>query len=166
MTKPIRLWTCSSHHTAFRCGGWASICEIGGETGGVAGGERATTAPRMALAGLAAGLARLTPVPAGAAAQPIRIETGNPALAVYAGILANFERPAGDAPDQDLDLWARIITAAKGRRLELVLMPPATDTPIAFAAAWADLAMERAKGRGAFTAAIPRANLSKIAGLG
>ena len=120
----------------------------------------------MALAGLAAGLARLAPVPAGDAARPIRIETGNPALAVFAGILANLGRPAGDAPDQDLDLWARIITAAKGHRLELVLIPPAANTPIAFAAAWADLAMDRAKGRGAFTAAIPRANLSRIAGLG
>jgi hypothetical protein len=38
---------------------------------------------------------------------------------------------------------------------------PAPGTPTAFAAAWADLARDRAKDKGAFTAAIPKPNLAK-----
>ena len=38
--------------------------------------------------------------------------------------------------------------------------PPAT-----FVAAWADMASEKAKTGGAFTAAIPKTNLAKVKGL-
>ena len=161
MTGPIRIWTGATHHPAFRCGGWASVRVSGGVVSGVAGGERNTTARRMALAGLAAGLSDL-----GADKTPtIRVHTTSPELAALGDVLAGLET-SGGGPDEDLDLWARIITAAKGRRLELVSVPFAPDTPAAFVAAWADLARDKAKASGPFTAPIPRMNLAKVAGLG
>jgi hypothetical protein len=38
-------------------------------------------------------------------------------------------------------------------------------TPCAFAAAWAELAMDKAKATGPFSAAIPKPNLAKAPGL-
>lgn len=161
MTEVIRLWTCAAHHSAFRCGGWATVRAIGGAATGLAGGDRKTTAERMALSGLAAGLADLP-----ASAGPIEIETASPELSAFTAILADLAAPTGDGPVEDLDLWARILSAAKGRRLRTSHRPPAPDTTGAFAAAWADFAMDKAKARGPFTTAIPRANLAKIAGSG
>ena len=161
MAGPLPLWTCATHHPAFRCGGWASIRVSNGVASGIAGGERNTTARRMALAGLAAGLSDL----AADKTPMIRIHTTNPELAALGDVLADLGT-GGDEPEDDLDLWARIITASKGRRLELVRVPLAPDTPAAFVTAWADLARDKAKASGSFTAAIPRTNLAKVAGLG
>jgi hypothetical protein len=44
------------------------------------------------------------------------------------------------------------------RRAELT---PDAETPTPFAAAWAEFARDRAKDKGAFTAAIPKQNLAK-----
>jgi ribonuclease HI len=164
MTKPIRLWTCSTHHTAFRCGGWASVRSLDGQLTGAAGGERNTTAARMALAGLAAGLADLPTLKAGQPPQTITLETNSPVLAAFSTILATLAATSDNAPEADLDLWARIITGAKGRRLALTLVPMKPETAIAFVAAWADLAMDRGKTRGAFAMAIPRINLARMPG--
>jgi hypothetical protein len=158
LTGPIRIWTCASHHPAFRCGGWASIRANGGELIGFAGGERNTTAPRMALAGVAAAL---RDIPAEKAHAPIRLWTSSPQLMGLNDILAG----AAPGPEADLDLWAPIITAAKGLRLDVTLSSLEPDTPMAFAAAWADLGRDKAKASGAFTAPIPRSNLAKVAGL-
>ena len=77
------------------------------------------------------------------------------------GILAGRAQP-----EEDLDLWAQIAIAAKICRLDLVRVPVDPATPSAFAAAWANLAMDKAKAGGPFTAAIPKANLAKAPGLG
>lgn len=154
MTEPIQIWTCAAHHPAFRCGGWAFVRRVEGQVSGVAGGERNTTARRMALAGLAAALRDL---PTGQG--PVRIETTSAELAGLAGVLTR--RTAPDEPDEDKDLLAPILDAAKGRRLELVRVAAGPRTPTAFAAAWAELAMDKAKATGPFAAAIPKTNLAK-----
>jgi hypothetical protein len=160
MTNPIRLWICAAYQPVYRCGGWAAVRAGQGPVFGAAGGERHTTASRTALCGLAAGLHDLPPGGA------VSIQTTSPELAAFAGFLANLGTPALAAgPDEDLDLWAQIATAAKCRRLSLTLTPHDPGAPIAFAAAWADLARDKAKASGAFTAAIPKPNLAKIAGL-
>jgi hypothetical protein len=146
----ITLWTASTHHTAFRCGGWASVRLIAGQPSGVAGGERATTATRVAMAGLIAGLRDL---PAGA---EVAIHSAGTELASLNEVLAGRVQP-----EDDLDLWAQILTATKGRRLTLSRAAAASDSPLAFAAAWAALAMDKAKMGGAFTSAIPKSNLAK-----
>jgi hypothetical protein len=154
MTKPITLWTASRHHAAFRCGGWASVRVVDGVPSGSAGGERATTAARMALAGLAAGLRDLP------ATMEVAIHASGGELADLNEILAGRLQP-----EDHLDLWARILVATKGRRTILVRAGATPDGPMSFAKAWADLAMDKAKMGGAFSASIPRGNLAKVEGL-
>jgi hypothetical protein len=162
MASPIRIWTSTAYHSAFLCGGWASVRDCGGQVTGAAGGERNTAAGRMALAGLASALRDLPP---GDDPTPINVHTTSPELLSFAGFLADPSGPLADA-DEDLDLWAQILAASKGRRLRVVHAPLQPDTPAAFAAAWAELAKEKAKASGAFTAPIPKLNLAKAPGLG
>ncbi|HEY2660033.1 MAG TPA: ribonuclease H [Caulobacteraceae bacterium] len=164
MTSQVQIWTCAAHHSVFRCGGWASVRLSAGLVTGVAGGERNTTARRMALAGLVAALRDLPSADSSSSAGLVRVHTTSPELAAFAGFLA--DSAAGASPDEDLDLWAQIVTAAKGRRLDLVRAPVHPGSPMAFAAAWADLGMDKAKARGPFTAAIPKPNLAQVRGLG
>jgi hypothetical protein len=158
MTTPLQIWVCAAHHPAFRCGGWASLRLDGGQVSGAAGGERNTTAGRMALSALASALRGL---PQGHDLGSIRVQTTGAELVVLPEILAGRAQP-----EEDLDLWAQIAIAAKSYRLELVRVPVDPATPTAFAAAWANLAMDKAKAGGPFTAAIPKANLAKAPGLG
>jgi hypothetical protein len=138
-----------------------------GQVSGAAGGERNTTARRMAVAGLAASLRDLPPVTGSTPPGPVSIHTTSDDLAAFAGLLADpAERARGAGPEDDLDLWAQILTASAGRRLHLVRAPLQLGTPTVFASAWADLAMDKAKATGAFTAAIPKPNLTKVPGLG
>jgi hypothetical protein len=160
MTGPIQIWTCAAYHPAYRCGGWAFIRVGQGPVTGAAGGERHTTAPRMALSGLLSALRDPPSEPA--SASGFSIATTSPELAPFAGFLANLGAPG---PEEDLDLWAQIVTAAKGRPLKLVRTPLEPRTPAAFVAAWADLARDKAKASGPFTSAIPKPNLAKIPGL-
>jgi len=160
MTGTIRIWTCAAFHPAYLCGGWASVRGGGGPVAGAAGGERRTTASRMALAGLAAGLRDLPP------GGEIDIRTTSPELARFADLLASGgQKRQTSPPDEDLDLWAPIITASAGRRLTLILTPLEPGGPTAFTTAWAELARDKAKTGGSFTAAIPKANLAKVPGL-
>ena len=142
MTTPLQIWVCAAHHPAFRCGGWAWLRRNQGEVAGAAGGERNTTAGRMAISALASALRGL---PQGHDLGSIRVQTTQ--------------------PEEDLDLWAQIAIAAKSYRLDLVRVPVDPKTPTAFAAAWANLAMDKAKATGPFTAAIPKTNLAKAPGL-
>lgn len=151
---PLRIWVAADHHAAFRCGGWAFVREAGGGLSGTAGGERNTTAARTALAGLAAALADL---PAGDAV----VLMADRHLLAHAALAAGAD-PGEDAPTEDLDLWARILAAGKGRTLRVARADPTPGGPAAFCAAWADLARDKAKATGAFTAQIPRPNLAKV----
>jgi hypothetical protein len=154
MSDTATIWICAAHHAAFRCGGWAFVREVQGQVSGAAGGERATTARRMALAGLAAGLRDL---PAGETAVSVRTTSGE--LASLPQVLAGTV-----SPEADLDLWAQIAAGAKGRRLALLRVAAEPRTASAFAAAWAELAMDKAKATGPFSAAIPKPNLAKALG--
>jgi len=158
MTTPVQIWLCAVHHPAFRCGGWASLRSAGGQVTGAAGGARNTTAQRMALAGLVSALRDLPPA---GDSNTIRILTSSIDPASLGDVLAGRAQP-----EEDLDLWAQIAAAAKAWRLEVVRAPAGPDTPVDFATAWANLAMDKAKATGPFTAAIPKANLAKAPGLG
>jgi hypothetical protein len=158
----VRLWICADHHTAFRCGGWAYVSLVAGQVSGAAGGERATTAHRMALAGLAAALGEPPPsgiAAGGMAAGPVAVYTSSAELAGLAAL-----KP-GEAPGEDGDLWTLIVKAMAGRKLHLVQTAAAPKTPMAFVAAWAELAHDKAKAKGRFKAIIPKPNLAKIEGL-
>ncbi len=161
MSIQPQIWICAAHHPAFRCGGWASLRLDQGLAAGAAGGERNTTAQRMALAGLVWALRGLAASPRQPVENIIRIQTTSPDLASLGEVLAGRAQP-----EQDLDLWAEILTASKTHRLGLFRVALQPDTPVAFAAAWANLAMDKAKASGPFSSAIPRSNLAKAPGLG
>jgi hypothetical protein len=150
----IRLWIETTHHAAFRYGGWAYARDIDGGVTGMAGGERNITAGRLELAGLVAGFNGLP------LAAPVVVKTSNPALLAA---LRTISSPPADAPTEDLDLWAQLMTAARGRVLTLHAAPRAPQTPAAFLAAWAEVGQDKAKAAGRFSAAIPKSNLAKLA---
>jgi hypothetical protein len=156
MTTSPQIWLCAAYHPAFRCGGWAWLRRCSGEVAGAAGGDRNTTAGRIALTGLVSALRNL---PEGRGS--VRIQTTSAGLDLAPKVLAGAARP-----EDDLDLWAQIAVAAKSHRLELVRVALDPATPTGFADAWASLAMDKAKAIGAFTAAIPKTNLTKAPGLG
>ncbi len=154
MSHPIRIWLEISHHAAFRVGGWASVRADGGAFSGRAGGDRRIEAERAALAGL---ISALGPAPA---TGPIQLQTSSDLVAAIPARLTAAK--AGDTPPtENLDLWARVDTALAAMHLTIVRAPQKPGTPSAFAAAWAEFARDKAKGRGAFAAPIPTVNLAK-----
>jgi len=147
MTDVTRIWLETSHHPAFRCAGWAFVRQGVDGLSGAAGGARHVTPERAVLGGLAEALKDLPP---GAA---VEVRTGNRQIAALPGRIAGFA--AGeDPPTEDLDLWAQLSTALKTARI-------VTAPPNAFAAAWAELARDKAKATGPFRSAIPKPNLVK-----
>jgi len=152
----IRIWLALDHHQAFQVGGWAFVRRQGGEFTGVAGGARRTGAGRNAVAGLAAALADLPP------GASVTVAAADPGLVA---LWAAATGQGGDPPAEDLDLWAQVLAAARGRTVRLVRTAAAPATPLAFAAAWAELARDKAKMKGDFASAIPKPNLSKVQGL-
>jgi ribonuclease HI len=154
MDTPVRIWLEVAYHTAFRIGGWAFVRLDAGKVGGAAGGERRIDPERASLAALAAALAGL---PQGAR---VELHTSSPLVLAIPGRIAAAEA-GGDPPTEHLDLWAQAATALRRVRLVTHAAELVPDTPTAFAAAWADFARDRAKDKGAFTAAIPKANLAK-----
>jgi hypothetical protein len=154
MSVPVRIWLEVAHHTAFRIGGWAFVRLDGGELSGWVGGERGAEAERIGLAALGAALAK---IPAGAS---VELHTTSPqVLSVPARIAA--AQAGENPPDQNLDLWAQAATALARVTPAIRRAENAPRTPTAFTIAWADMALIRAKDRGAFTAAIPKPNLAK-----
>lgn len=154
MSAPVRVWLELAHHAAFRVGGWAFVRQDAGGLSGTAGGERRLDAERAALMALAAALSGL---PQGAA---VELTTASPLILAIPRRLAAAE--AGeDPPGDNLDLWAQAATAIGRVALVVRRGEPAPRSPAAFAAAWADLARDRAKDKGPFSAAIPKPNLAK-----
>jgi hypothetical protein len=93
----------------------------------------------------------------------VHIHTTDAAFARLAGKIAAGQPLADkETPTEDLDLWAALTTALKRHPPSFTLANPATDPAAAFAQAWADLAMDKAKAAGPFTAAIPKPNLAKL----
>jgi len=126
-----------------------------GEVAGRAGGDRRTTRARMALSGFLAALKELP------GASPVVVIAPRADALVLHALL----KPSADPPTDDLDLRAGLAKALAGRAWRLAVGDPTGPTPMAFAAAWADLARDKAKAGGAFTNAIPKTNLAKVKGL-
>ena len=159
MSKTTRIWTQSSYHPAFKCGGWAYVRDDAVGLVGQAGGDRYTTPVRMALTGL---VAALKEAPKG----QVAIQTDNAEVVRVGAMLAKGLQPQGDeAPEADLDLWAQLAAALPGRPATFARSGPDANTPSAFAGAWADLARDKANAKGAFASAIPKPNLAKVLGL-
>lgn len=154
----LRLWLETTHHAAFRYGGWAYARQASDGLTGRAGGERNLTAARLDLCAM---IAVLESAPPGAA---VAIRSANPALLAIGRTITN-PPPAGspDAPSEDLDLWAQLLTAARGRALTLAAASRGPKTAAAFLGAWAEVGQDKAKTAGRFSAAIPKSNLAKMA---
>jgi hypothetical protein len=150
MSTPVRLFIETTHHPAFRYGGWGIAWDVGGVVAGQAGGERNTTAERIDLMAL---IAALQGLPAG----PVSIHSAGGGVLNAARALA-----AGELPAEDLDLWAQAIKAAQGRTLTVKPAAKAPNTPSAFLQAWAEVGQDKAKAKGRFSAAIPKPNLAKL----
>jgi hypothetical protein len=162
MPAPIRLWIAADHHAAFRCGGWARLRQAGGDLAGQAGGARNTTAGANALCGLAAALKALPP-------GEIELHLSDPAFARAVAALPQLAaagwRDAKGGPLADQSLWLEVAAGLSPRTWRAAPASPEPRTPMAFAAAWADLARDRAKAQGPFAAPIPKPNLAKAQGL-
>lgn len=150
----MRIWIAASHDAAHLNGGWAFV-RAGAEIYGAAGGDRRTTRVRTALSGFAASL---KDVPPGA---PLSVVAPRP----DAMILHQLLKPPVEPPTRDIDLRTALRATLQGRTWTLAVGDPDAQTPFNFAVAWADMASEKAKMGGAFTAAIPRTNLAKAKGL-
>ena len=109
----------------------------------------------MALAGF---LSALKDVPPGA---PLAVV----APRADALVLHTLLKPPADPPTDDTDLRAQLAKSLEGHAWTLAVGDPAGPTPTSFAAAWADMASEKAKAGGAFENAIPKTNLAKAKGL-
>jgi ribonuclease HI len=154
MSDVIRIWVETSHNAALRCGGWAYVLAEGSALSGAAGGERTPSSERMALAGLVEAL-KDVPAKAGLevlSAQPLILETPRRLAAFAAG-----EEP----PEDNVELWAQLSKALKEHQATFRRVINEPRTPTAFAAAWTDLARDKAKASGAFRAPIPKSNLAK-----
>jgi hypothetical protein len=153
MSDNIRIWVEISHSTAYRSGGWAFVRAEGRALSGAAGGERTASPDAIALAGL---LAALEDLPPGAS---VEVLSATPRIAGAGRRVAALDA-GGEAPAQDLALWAQLSAALLARPVRFSVTPNQPRTPPAFAAAWAELARDKAK-TSPFRAAIPKANLAK-----
>ena len=152
--NPVRIWIAAAHDPAHLNGGWAFV-RAGAEVQGMAGGDRRTTRARTILTGFAAALKDLA---VGARLTVVAPRTD-------ALILHALLKPPNEPPTEDLALRTALAKTLAGHAWTLALGDPDAPTPATFVAAWADMASEKAKTGGAFTAAIPRTNLAKVKGL-
>jgi ribonuclease HI len=155
MSAPFRIWLEVAHHAAFRIGGWAFVRQGAGQLSGTAGGERRIEAERAGLAALAAALADLPP------GASVELNSASPLVLAIPRRIAQAAADPSTAPTENLDLWARASTALARPGLVVRRSEVIAGAPAAFAAAWAELARDRAKDKGPFTAAIPKPNLAK-----
>jgi hypothetical protein len=83
------------------------------------------------------------------------VDAERTALAGLAAALRDLKGPIRLHSSSDL------VAALAPPQLEVIRTAPEAGTPTAFAAAWAELARDKAKSRGAFAAPIPKSNLAK-----
>jgi hypothetical protein len=145
-----RLLLAVDHSSTFDCAGFAHVF-LAQPPSGAAGGWRRTTAWAAAIEALAAAL--------GAGSGPVVIVTANPKVAALVGALRAAVPPEGLIA-KELAAWERLVKAAAGRPLGFE--PATAGAQRDFAAAWAELARERAKARGDFQSPIPKPNLAKL----
>ena len=153
MSDSIRIWVEISHSAAYRSGGWAFVRAEGRALSGAAGGDRTASPDAVAIAGV---LAALQDLPSSAA---VEVLSATPRIAGAGRRIAELET-GGEAPAEDLALWAQLSAALKARPVKFASATNAPRTPTAFSTAWAELARDKAKTR-PFHSAIPKANLVK-----
>ncbi len=136
----VRLWIETTHHPAFRYGGWAYVRQAGGLVTGAAGGERGVTPGRLALHALVSALKDLPP------GAVVALHTASPCLLAAARLIERPPEPDA-APSEDLDLWAHALGAIAGRTVTVHRDQMAARTPAAFLAAWAEVGQDKAKMR-------------------
>jgi ribonuclease HI len=156
------LWTYTAWNPHGGHGGWAYAAR-GETTAGAAGGERATTAERMALTAALRALQALGGAKAAALHTPSRaLADGAAALPAWRAARWRDETGAAVA---DADLWAALdgLLTASGAEVRAAPSPPA-GSPSAFVAAWAEFALGKVKATGPFAAPIPKPNLLKFPG--
>ena len=66
-----------------------------------------------------------------------------------------------DPPTSNLDLWAQATAALAAAPVAIVRVARTAGEPSAFAAAWAELARDKAKAKGLFASPIPKVNLTR-----
>lgn len=160
----LRLWIEIDHQAPYRTGGWAWLLQDGAAVTGAAGGARDVDIAAFGLYALEAALADL---PEGAAVALHLSDAGliDGVRTMSTRRAAGWVNASGDR-DPQAKTWEIIAKALTGRALSLVRTQPADPrTPAGFAAAWAELARDKAKTKGTFKNAIPRPNLAKIRGL-
>lgn len=155
MSVPIRIWLEVCHHAAFRVGGWAWVRADGASVTGHAGGDRRLDAERNALSGLIAALGQ-TPGP-----RPVQLHTSSELVAAIPGRI-KAAQAGEDPPAENLDLWAKATTVLAATPVTIVRAVLTPGAPAAFAAAWAELARDKAKAKGPFLSPIPKSNLAKF----
>lgn len=153
MSDIIRIWVEISHHAAFRCGGWAFVRAEGRALSGAAGGDRTPSSDSIALAGLLAAFSDLPPN------VGVEVLSATPGIVKAGRRVAELEA-TGEPPTEDAALWAQFAAALKARPVRFAAAANQVRTPVAFAAAWAELARDKAKTQ-PFKAAIPKTNLAK-----
>ena len=149
----MRLWIAATFDATWKNGGWAFVRVDGGELGGWAGGDRRTSRALMALGALAEAVKDLPPgvAPAVVAARPDAL------------VLHTLVKPPADPPPaEEGAIRAALSKALAGRPWTLAIGDPTALAPLGFAAAWADLAADKAKASGGFRNAIPKPNLAKV----
>jgi len=153
MSDNIRIWVEISHSAAYRSGGWAFVKAEGRALTGAAGGDRTASPDAVALAGLLEAFKDLPPNAA------VEVLSAAPAVSGAQRRLAELDAGA-EAPADDLPLWAQLSAVLKARPVRFAATSSQPRSPSAFAAAWAELARDKAKTR-PFRAAIPKPNLAK-----
>ena len=152
------LWITATHEAVYGSGGWAYARRVGGQVTGAAGGERRTTARRMALTVLAEALKDLSRASPGPAPSELTLHA---ALPQFIDILAILEGKA-PPPEEDLDLWAPVLAAKGQTPLVLVRSEAGPISPIAFLNAWAEFTRQKARAKGQFRAVLPKPNLAGV----
>jgi len=153
MSETVRIWVEISHSPAFRAGGWAFVRAEGRALSGAAGGERTASPDAIALAGLLAALADLPPKAA------VEVASATARIA-GAGRTAAALQASGEPAEHDAALWAQLAAVLTARPVRFAAATSQPRTPSPFAAAWAELARDKAK-TSPFRAAIPKVNLAK-----
>lgn len=164
-TIPLRIWAAGACLTG-GYGGWAFVRVRGTAASGAAGGQRKTSAPRMALAGLVEALAAPEPDKA-----PVVLHTASAHVLTSIRSLAGWRaagwKDADGQPIPDADLWEQLAQGlsrfgpAKIVRLDA---PGTGKDAVSFVDGWASLAADKVKGVATFRAVIPKPNLAKFPG--
>ena len=115
--EPVQIWTDGGCKPNPGPGGWAAILRLGGTEKELTGGDKVTTNNRMELTAAAASLEALT--------RPCKVVINTDSEYVKNGITRwhtgwvrrNWRNAAGD-PVANMDLWRRLLDAAKPHDIE------------------------------------------------